>query len=627
MAEEKRPLSHLYCKIYYARFRKDGVWLLHSLRQAIMQGAVVLFISIGMVFAAPVYAQQPLMTMEEIRPGMTGIGKTVIKGTEIENFDVEVLSILKQKGPTGDKILVKVSGDVIDKTGGIAAGMSGSPVYIDGKLIGAISYGWAMTDRTIGMVTPIQEMLALWELDAGNTDGARLNKEKGNLPALATPLMVSGLGQRAMGKLTEQLKPFDLVPVSAGTAVGITEAAVELEPGSAMGVQLMRGDIDMTAIGTVTYREGNKLLGFGHPFLKRGSVDYFMTTAYIHQTIPSLDTSFKLGAPLDLAGTIKQDRGTGILGMIGRYPHNVPLRVRVKDLDTNKENELFVRVIPDEQLVPALVTTAAMQAIEQTIDRTGIGTSWVKMEILGRNLPGDKIVRENMFFHPTDVGAGSLGELLEGLAIILNNPFTTVEIMDVKLDVVVEKEIRVATIEQVQAKKVTAKPGDTIPISVTLKPFRGESIQETVNFTIPAHQAPGPLAVMVRGGGSTPPLQKLLAQLKAQDTSADGPKNLAEHLKEFIQRDRNNELVAEIMPFGLVNDPALLLGGEVPLASYNSPRTPLPPQQSANAGKIASEKAPQAAKVITDYLIDGNAGLYIQVEGKTETVPDKGQKP
>lgn len=600
--------------------------MLHSLRQAIMQGAVLLLMILCLGFVAPVSAQQPLMAIEDIKPGMKGIGKTVIQGTRIETFDVEVLSILKQKGTTGDLILVRVSGTPIDKTGGIAAGMSGSPVYIDGKLIGAISYGWALTDRRVGMVTPIHEMLKLWELNAKDSDNEESNYQgEDNVLPLSTPIMVSGLGQRAMEKLTDQLKPFNLTPVISGTAEGLVNNQVELEPGSAMGVQLMRGDIDMTAVGTVTYREGDKILGLGHPFLRRGSVGYFLTSAYIHQTIPSLETSFKLGSSIDLVGTINQDRGTGVAGVMNTYPHNIPIRVHVKDLDTDQEKDLFVQITQDEQLSPSLGTTAAMQAIEKTIDRTGLGTSWVKMEILGRNLPGNKISRENMFFHPSDVASGSLGELFEGLAIILNNPFQSVEIMDVKLDVAVEKEVRIARIERVQAKTATAKPGDTIPISVTLKPFRGEEIKETIRFTVPTHQAPGPVAIVVRGGGSMPPLQKLLAQLGAQTVQANKPNNLDEYLREFIQRDRNNELVAEIMPVNMENDPTVLFGGELPGAGHKNPQIPSAPQTARKTSDYAYPKEP-AAKASTDYIIDGSAELYIQVENKTAETLRNGQK-
>lgn len=596
--------------------------LLHGLRQTIIRCTGLVLFILNFIFVAPAAAQQPLMGIEDVKPGMMGIGRTVIQGTKIEDFTVEVLSVLRQKGPAGDKIMVRVSGDVIDKTGGIAAGFSGSPVYIDGKLIGAVSYGWALTDRRIGLVTPIYDMLKASKLNAPDEDNEpQTGVNEAEPQAVATPIMVSGLGQRGLEKLTEQLAPYNLIPVISGSADGMENEKVELEPGSAVGVQLMRGDIDMTAIGTVTYREGDKILAFGHPFLKRGNVAYFLTNAYIHQTIPSLDTSFKLGAALDLVGTVNQDRNEGIAGVVGRYPHNIPLRIHVKDLDTGRENNLFVQVIQDELLSSALVTTAAMQAIEQTIDRTGMGSSWVKIEIMGRNLPNNNVlVKENMFFHPTDIGAGSLGELLEGLALVLTNPFNAVEIMDVKVDVAIEQSIQTARIEEAHTKTAVAKPGQTIPISVSLKPYRGDVIRETLNFTVPAYQAPGTMAVTVRGGSSVPVLQKLLTQLGAQEIQAEQPKNLEEYLRGFVQRDQNNELVAEITPMMMENDPSVLLGGEIPVTKTANQKMAMPVNQPfAKAGATAAEN--EKVKLSTDYIIEGSTVVYINVEGKPSGEP------
>jgi hypothetical protein len=596
-------------------------WILLIVHIKHMFKCMLLIMLALFVVTIPVFAEQSIMPVGDIKPGMKGIGKTVVQGTRIESFDVEVLSILKQKGPVGDLILVRVSGDVIDRTGGIASGMSGSPVYIDGKLVGAIAYGWALTDRRVGMVTPIQDMVKLWDL---NGDKSASPPPSADLQPITTPLMISGLGQKALEKLGENLKPFHLVPMLSGSHEESEGPKVELEPGSAVGVQLMRGDIDMTAIGTVTYRDGDKIVGFGHPFMRRGNVGYLMSTAYIHQTIPSLDNSFKLGTSLDLVGTINQDRGSGIGGVIGMYPRVVPLRVHVKDKDTGQEKDLFVQAVQDEQLAPALLTTAALQAIEQTLDRTGMGTSWVKIEIIGKNLPQESISRENMFFHPTDIGSGSLGELLEGLARVLNNPFTPVEIMDVKLDITVEKTAKIAQIERAAALKVIAKPGETVPVTVTLKPYRGNSFTKTIDVKIPEHQAAGALFVSIRGGGSLPPLQKLMAQLGGQELDAEQPKDLEGFLKEFLQRERHNELVAEILPFGMEEDPAALLGGDIPLTSTKKPRTNNAVNKSkmkVPGGYVKPQDAP--SKITTDYIIDGSAQVYIQVQGESATPKKK----
>ena len=235
------------------------------------------FLALLFLFPATFGLAAPaIMGLEEVKPGMHGVAKTVISGTKIEEFGVEVLGIMKDKGPSGDLILVRTYGDLIEKTGGIAQGMSGSPVYINGKLIGAIGYGWSLTDHKTGMVTPIGDMLKLLDSPLAVPPSS----EATNLQPLATPLMVSGFGERALSMLGEQLKPYSLVPYAAGEpSQGVTYPS--LEPGSAVGVQLVQGDVSVGALGTVTYVDDKKVLAFGHPFLKKGNVGYYMSNAYI----------------------------------------------------------------------------------------------------------------------------------------------------------------------------------------------------------------------------------------------------------------------------------------------------------------------------------------------------------
>jgi hypothetical protein len=249
-----------------------------------------------------------------------------------------------------------------------------------------------------------------------------------------------------------------------------------------------------------------------------------------------------------------------------------------------------------------------------------LGTSRVKINILGKDLPGDNLILENMFYHPTDIGAGSVGELLEGLALVLNNPFTPVEIIDVKLDIEIEKAIKVARIETARVKKTSVKPGETVPIDVTLRPYRGTAITETVNFTIPKDQAPGSIIVGVRGGGSLPQLQKLLAQIGGQELQIPKPENLEQFLQDFRQRDRNNEIVAEIMPFGLGSDPAEMLGGELPAA--RNQKTAAVPKNNPVAAALLSDQT-KKVKLATNYIIDGSSEVVIQVLG---TLADKPRK-
>ncbi len=585
--------------------------------------------------AVSVYASPDIMPVDKIQPGMLGIGKTVVSGTKIEDFDVEVLSVMKDKGPTGDLILVRVSGDVIDRTGGIVQGMSGSPVYIDGKLVGAVAFGWPFTDHKVGMVTPIADMLKLWDIkDSAKTAAVdETQAQAASSPDMeqeATPLMVSGFSQQSLAMLKEKLTPFHLVPY----AVGETSQDVQsgpLEPGSPIGVQLISGDVNMSALGTVTYVEGNKVLAFGHPFLKKGNANYLMTNAYIFTTVQGMENGFKVGTTGQIIGTINQDRGSGIAGETGRYPSIIPLRITVTDNNLGRTQDLAAHVVQDEQLSPVLTATTIANAMEKTMDRTGAGTARISFEISARNMPGEVLKRENMFYSPANIGEGVIGEFLEAMAMLAGNQYNPVDIMDVKVNVSVDEERHTASISEARASASTVKPGDKIDISVQLKPYRGETITRVVNYTIPKNQPAGPMILEVRGGGMVPLIQLLKRQgldgdlLKAQKGNPKSKtKSFDSTIKEFTDRDRNNDIVVEIFDTSL-----LTLGGNVQpketqniqLDAESEAKTDGKPKKGANPAQLTADldntsgTGPDKGKsyLTTDYIIDGDYQVTVNV--------------
>ena len=222
---------------------------------------------------------QDFMNVSEVREGMTGYAKTVVHGNTIETFPVEILGVMKNSGPSGDLILAKFSGPLIEETGGIAQGMSGSPVYIDGKLVGAIAYGWSFTNSRVGMITPIGDMLKLWNVPT-KEEIRPFNARESSLIPIATPLMVSGFDGVSTEWMTSKLPQYNFMPVNTASAAA-DEAPAPLEAGSSVAASLVNGDMKMGAIGTVTYVDGDNIVAFGHPFLKKGSMNYFMHNAYI----------------------------------------------------------------------------------------------------------------------------------------------------------------------------------------------------------------------------------------------------------------------------------------------------------------------------------------------------------
>lgn len=560
------------------------------------------------------------MPIEEVKPGMHGVAKTVIQGTKIEEFGVEVLGIMKDKGPSGDLILVRTYGDLIEKTGGIAQGMSGSPVYIDGKLVGAIGYGWSLTDHKTGMVTPIGDMLKLLDVPVSTTPPV-LPVLSDPLEPVATPLMVSGFSDRALSMLGDQLKPYNLVPYAAGQP-GQDIVFTKPEPGSAVGVQLVQGDVSVGAVGTVTYVDGNKLLAFGHPFLKKGNASYYLANAYIFTTMQGLENSFKLGVTGESIGTVNQDRGAGIAAELDTFPSNIPVSVSVNDLTTGHSRDAFFRAVQDEQLGPILSAVGVYNIIDKTIDRVGPGTAKVSFELSAKDMPGEVLRRENMFYSPTGAAEAAIAELHEALTLLAGNQFHPVDVMDVKVNVEMSQERRTASILEAKPSATSVKPGDTVRITVKLKPYRGQQVTRTVAFTVPKEQSAGPLTLSVRGGGMVPLLQLLLQKETADllRPEKNRQKTFDDMMRDFTSRDRNNDIVVEVMD---VEEGEMLSGHEA--AGKNTPKLETEPQptpkkemkKTTKPALAGSAKRKDNSKIkthlTTDYIIEGDTRIVLNV--------------
>jgi len=593
---------------------------------------IALLVAFLVLPAAMALAATNFMSVDQLKPGMRGIAKTVVSGTQIEEFNVEILGVMKNKGPSGDLILVKTSGDLIDRTGGIAQGMSGSPVYINGKLVGAIAYGWSFTDHRVGMLTPIGDMLKLWNIADSkmiSPDGGSLGQQ---LIKESTPLMAVGFSDGALAMLKEKLGPLNLVPYAVGDAPEGT-AFGPLKPGSAVGVQLVRGDVSLGALGTVTYVDGNKVLAFGHPFLKKGDSGYFLTDGYIFTTVNSIDSAFKVGTTGPTVGVVNQDRGAGIAGEIGKTAGSIPLHITVQDSSLGLTRNAEVQVVQDEQLSPILAATAVFSEIEKTIDRVGSGTAKVSFELSARNMPGAVFKRQNMFFSSDNIDELAVSEINELLTLLASNQFQKVDVLDVKVNVAIDAGQRTASIMQASPSVLTAKPGDNINIIVRLKPYRSELITRTVAFTIPSNQAPGPLTLEVRGGGTVP----LIELLKRQVTDGDVLKlvdklktqTFADMIKELAERDHNNDIVVELVS----PDAATLAQSVQPGLSSAS----MEAGQNSDQGKhnetaaaskkitldIAKKPEAKAKGVLsTDYIVDNDTQIVINVTNADGSDPN-----
>lgn len=494
-------------------------------------------------------ADSDIMPLNEVKIGMKGMGKTVVRGRKIEQFDVEVLGLLTNNKVNenmlinGSSILVKVSGEVIKKAGGIAAGMSGSPVYIDGKLIGGISSGWVMTDHTVGLVTPIEEMLKIldypdlaclpmqndeieWALKKPVILNDRIiNKiiEVDSVPQFgkaepqtlifkraAAEVYVEGIDGRAFkyfkkkaakrkmklvqnypGHYVSEEKEEDIPPPASGA----------YEPGSAIGIQLARGDINLSTLGTLTYRNKNRILMLAHSFLKKGNVSYLMTGAHIHHSFASVQMPFKIGAPTEMLGIITQDREKGLAGEIGRMPDMIPVQLDVIEKDLGINKSINYQIVRDPAVFKMTLETTLFQALEGVIDRTGGGTAVMGISLDCANKDGEQynFRRENMFYSRSDIVQTLVNELTNLTDLVIESEIEAVMPTRLILNIEIEKKRKTVAIEKVEIKNSSISSGGVLDVEITLKPFREKSFVRRVKLPIPQELGRESLTLSVYG--------------------------------------------------------------------------------------------------------------------------------
>ena len=548
------------------RERTVGEW-----RPRMAVWALVMLIVAGLV-APPLGAAPAVFPTSAIVPGMTGVGRTTVLGTDVVEFHVQVLGVLKNAGPAGDLVLFRASGPALQSVGGLAAGMSGSPIYLQGRLAGAFSYSFQATDPFVGLFTPINDMLKdlppgssagrtdprtyavapfrlgdrtiRWiTMAAGRPGPAPRPDELVAVPAV-TPLFVSGLGAAELDSLGRVLEPMGILPMQ-GSGPADLPASLPLEPGSAIGVGLMQGDISAYAIGTLTYRDGNRILAFGHPFAEVGTSRYLLTNATIFQTVRGLQRNLNVGAAGAVVGTISEDRPAAIAGTIGRYPRVFGVRVRVTDSDAGLSRQFNFQVVTSKEVAPALVMLGAQEAIERALNRSGEGTALVRMVLRGRELR-DSIVRENLFYSDTDIAQQALTEVPQAMRLMFDNDFSDVGPSDMRMDVRVTGHQQTAAITDVEIAKGPVAPGGTLAVRVTLRPFRGAPRTEQVTLPVPAGFAPGSAMLIVRAGGvsTLPPLLGVgLASSQALGTA----RTLTDAISAFEKGEKNTDVVVELV--------------------------------------------------------------------------------
>ncbi len=485
-------------------------------------------------------AQVPLMPLQDLRPGMKGIGKTVISGDTIETFDVEIIGVNGSE-TSGQGVLVYLSGPLIEKTGGVAQGMSGSPVYVDGRLVGAVAYGRTFNDPHYCFLTPIGNMLKLLDVPSAPS--------RDWLPQ-GTSLMAGGFSSQGMEYLQEKLglAGLEVLPGGGGGQV----STKPLEAGSAVGASFMQGDLTLGALGTVTWvGDDGSVLAFGHPFLQRGQSNFYMNKAWVLGCIPNMQSSYKVGNVGSGIGTFTQDRASGIAGKQGVLPASIPTFVTVSDLDRGQNRFTRVDIIEDEQMMPLILDAAVYNTAVQAMDRKGGGTGRIRFEISARDSQKKllKIDRENMYYASANLIPIMNREMSEAASILMQNKLEPVDVFDITVTAEITETPQVAEIQQVSTRQRDVKPGEKITFNVEFKPYRGKVFNQLVDFVIPKDHPGGELVLSVRSGGSMAWLQNLLRKQKEEgkpQKHQERKVTLEDYVKQVNEADKNNDLVIDI---------------------------------------------------------------------------------
>ena len=497
----------------------------------------VCLLALAVLLPSLATAQTAILPLSEVKPGMVGEARTVFQGIVPEPFKVRVISILRNFMPKQDIILVRAEDPRLDAIG-IAAGMSGSPVYVDGKLMGAIAYGWSFAKEPLAGVTPIESMLAERErpdrpppdayqaearesapLTAADTTALRLQP-------VAIPLSVSGASDASLAYLGEELQPFGLHPVRAGGAGGKPGAGapspVTLFPGAAVGVALIQGDMTTTAMGTLTYTDGKQVLAFGHPMMGIGAVNLPMVLGEIHAIIPSLSSSLKMSSPIAEIGSITDDSKSGVIGTVGKHAGTVPVLVHVTSKGVSKP-PFSVMIARHRRLMPMLATMAVSTALAEAVPDV---TDMVADVITRFHVRGFAPIelRDQFFSNETlapRVLAMSHG--MRALTELLGNPFTPAIVDKIEVDARVEFRADSAELVALSSPGDKVRAGARLPLRVILRPYAGAEFARTLDIDVPQTLAGRAMKIEVTSG----------TQVKPEVPRAEDLRGFVENLRAY----------------------------------------------------------------------------------------------
>jgi hypothetical protein len=539
-------------------------------------------------------APPPPMPVEEVRAGMVGVGRTVFEGAELKEFKVHVIGVLRNiQGPRRDLILARLEGQGLENSG-VAQGMSGSPVYIDGRLVGAVSYSiGAFSKEPIAGITPIAEMKDATPLPRrAATEQGRLelpitrerlasalaavsarvapfarrpaDVQSIGMPAttgaqlgamlrpISTPLLMGGFEPEAMALLSGAFRDAGFTPVATGLISAEQAAAVSgpLREGDAIGVSLASGDIDMGATGTITHIDGDRVYAFGHPLYNLGPTEFPLTRAYVHTVLPSLLTSFKIASLGATIGTMHQDRATAIAGTLGKGPSLVPMTVTLERAGGEQKRTFKYRLVNDQMFTPLIAYVAMFNTLQSYERQFGASTFAVKSRA---RIKGHAALSVEDVFTGDNPLLGAATAVAGPLTMLLANDIEPITVEGLDVAITSAESPRRVSIERVWLDDIRPRAGRTTPLKILTRSYRGEEKISTVQIDVPANAA-GRLTILVTDG-------RQLNAIEQRDLKRSlEPQSVAQMLKLLNDTRRNNRVYIRLMtgtPGAVVNGEAM----------------------------------------------------------------------
>ncbi|MEW5806730.1 MAG: hypothetical protein AB1756_05205 [Acidobacteriota bacterium] len=583
-------------------------------------------------FSASVFAEIDIIKFEDVRAGMKGVGKTVFGGTKVEEFQVEILGKLEKVGPKQNIILARLSGGPLGETG-VLSGMSGSPVYIDGKLVGATAFMWGFSKEAIAGITPIEEMLQIEKSPGGAVhtsisssraagistlfDPERLksflknsffsNMEAGMIPGslspIGMPLVVSGFNSNYIPELEKTLSGTILSPMQVGgSSKNTTDVKPKLEPGSAVGIQLIKGDINLSAVGTVTAVDGDRILAFGHPLFNIGRIDIPMTAAKVETLLPNLAASFKIADTTTEIGTFTEDRASGMAGRLGQKSKTIPVRVEIST-ENKKSISYSFDVIDHKLLTPVLLFHSLNSILSSAEKEYGDATIGFKEGSMIR-------LSEERSVNLVNLYSGDYSKFISTATLafitylLMDNEYSESRIEGINLLLDYFHSKKMARLGRVWCDRSRIKPGEKLQVSISVKPYRGREITEVKEVQIPEEIPPGKLYLQVGDA-------YVLSRMEAQEEMFV-PRDF-DHLLWLLNNLRTNDKI--YLLFMREDRGILIRGVRLPNLPISRSSIIIRPQTKGNY-LVMDERAVLEESIKMDYTIEGYKKIALDVEEK-----------